>query len=40
MDWVEKQKVMLNCFEKTFTYTNDAQNTVKVKGIPRKVKIR
>ena len=40
MDWIEKHKVMLNCFEKTFTCKSDNENTVKVKGIPRKVTIR
>ena len=40
MDWLEKHKVMLNYFGKTFTYTDDNGNTVKVKGIPRKLTIR
>ena len=40
MDWIEKHKVMLNWFDKTFTYTNDIGTTIKVKGIPRKVTIR
>ena len=31
---------MLNCFDKTFTCTNDKGNTLRVKGIPRKVTIR
>ena len=31
---------MLNCFNKIFTCTNDDGNTVKVKGISRKVTIR
>ena len=31
---------MLNHFERTFTCTDDNGNTVKVKGIPRKVIIR
>ena len=39
MDWLEKHKVMLNYFDKTFTCINDAGNTIKVKGIPRKVTI-
>ena len=40
MDWIEEYKVMLNCFDKTFTCTNDTGNAIKVKGIPRKVTIR
>ena len=40
MDWLKKHKVMLNCFYKTFTYTDDNGNTIKVKGIPRNAKIR
>ena len=40
MDWLEKHKVMLNCFDKTFTCTNNTLNTIKVKGIPRKVTIK
>ena len=39
MDWLEKHKVMLNRFNKTFTCRNDNGNTVKVKGIHRKVTI-
>ena len=40
MDSLEKHKVMLNCFNKTFTCTNDNGNNVKVKRIPRKAIIR
>ena len=40
MDCLEKYKVMLNCFDKIFTCTHVNGNTVKVKGIPRKVTIR
>ena len=40
MDWIEKHKVMSNCFEKTFTCTIDTRNTIKVKAIPKKVTIR
>ena len=40
MDWLEKQKLMLNYFDKTFTCTDGNGNTVKVKGFPRKVTIR
>ena len=40
MDWTEEHKVVLNCFDKTFTCTNDNGNNIKVKWIPRKVTIR
>ena len=40
MDWLEKHKVMLNYFDKTFTCTDDNGNIVKIKGIHRKVIIR
>ena len=40
MDWLEKQKIILNCFEKTFTCLDDNEERVAVKGIPRKVYVR
>ena len=40
MDWLEKDKVFLNCFEKTFTCLDDKGERVTVKGIPRKVSVR
>ena len=40
MDWIEEHKVVLNCFDKTFTCTDDNGDNIKVKGIPRKVTIR
>ena len=40
MDWLEEHKVLLNCFDKTFTCTDDNRNNIKVRGIPRKVTIR
>jgi len=40
MDWLEKHKVILNCFENTFTCLNEKEETVVVKGIPRKVSVR
>jgi len=40
MDWLEKHKVVLNCFEKTFTCINEKAETVVVKGIPRKGLVR
>ena len=39
-DWLEENKVLLNCFDKTFTCIDDNGNNIKVKGIPRKVTIR
>ena len=40
MNSLEKHRVMLNYFDKTFTCIDDTGNTIKVKGIPRKVTIR
>ena len=40
MDWLEKQRVVLNCFEKTFTCLDGKGETIIVKGIPRKVYVR
>ena len=40
MDWLEKHKVVLNCFEKTFTCLDDKGEIVIVKGIARKVSVR
>ena len=36
MDWLEQHKVVLNCYDKTFTCLNSDEQPVKVKGIPRK----
>jgi len=40
MDWLEKHRVLLNYFEKTFTCVDEKGETVMVKGIPRKVYVR
>ena len=40
MDWLEQHKVVLNCYDKTFTCLNSDEQQVKVKGIPRKTIIR
>ena len=40
IDWIEKHRVMLNCFDKTFTCIDDTGNTIKVKGTLRKVTIK
>ena len=40
MDWLEKHRVMLKCYGKTFTCVDDKSNTIIVKGIPRKVTIQ
>ena len=40
MDWLEKHKVVLNCFEKTFICLDDKEERVTVKGIPRKISFR
>ena len=40
MDWLEKHKVVLNCFEKTFTCLDEKWETIIIKGIPRKYFVR
>ena len=40
MDWLENHRVVLNCFEKTFTCLNEEGNIILVKGIPRKTSVR
>ena len=40
MDWLEKHRVMLNCYDKFFTCLDDNGNIISVKAIPRKVTIR
>ena len=40
MDWLEQHRVILNCYDKTFTCLNSDEKPVSVKGIPRKTTIR
>ena len=40
MYWLEQHKVVLNCYDKTFTCVNSNEQPIKVKGIPRKTVIR
>ena len=40
MDWLEQHKVVLNCYDKTFTCLNSNEQLVRVKGIPRETVIR
>ena len=40
MDWLEKHRVVLNCFDKTFTCINNDGKLISVKGIPRKTVVR
>ena len=40
VDWLEKHRVILNCYDKTFTCLNNDGKLVSVKGIPRKSTIR
>ena len=40
MDWLEQHRVVLNCFDKTFTCINNEGEIVTVTGIPRKTTIR
>ena len=40
MDWLEQHRVILNCFDKTFTCINNDGKLISVKGIPRKIVVR
>ena len=40
MDWLEQHRVILNCYDKTFTCINNEKKSISVKGIPRKTTIR
>jgi len=40
MDWLEHHRVILNCYDKTFTCLNSDEQPVNVKGIPRKTMVR
>ena len=40
MDWMEKHRVVLNCFDKKISCLNDKGENVSIKGIPRKVRVR
>ena len=40
MDWLEQHRVILNCYDKTFTCLNSEKKPVSVKGIPRKTIVR
>ena len=40
MDWLEKNQVILNCFQKTFTCLNNEGERIIVIRIPRKISVR
>ena len=40
VDWLEQHRVILNCYDKTFTCLKSDEKLVSVKGIPRKTTIR
>jgi len=40
MDWLEKHRVILNCYDKTFSGVDHIGNRFIVKGIPKKTMIR
>ena len=40
MDWLEQHRVVLNCFDKTFTCINNDGKLISVKGISRKTVVR
>ena len=40
VDWLEQHRVILNCYDKTFTCVNHDEKQINVKVIPRKTTIR
>ena len=40
MDWLEQHRVILNYYDKTFTFLNSDEKLVSVKGIVRKTIVR
>ena len=40
MDWLEQHRVVLNCFDKTYTCINSDGKLINVKGIPKKKVVR
>ena len=40
MDWLEQHRIILNCYDKTFTCINNDGKSISVTGIPRKTTIR
>ena len=39
MDWLANYKVILNCFDKTFTYVDEDQIVRKVKGVLKPISL-
>ena len=40
MDWLEKYKVVLNCFDKTFTYVAEDKIVSKINGFSKPISLR
>ena len=40
MDWLEKHRILLNCYDKSFSGVDHLGNKFTVKGVPRKTVIR
>jgi hypothetical protein len=40
MDWLETYKVTLDCYNKTFDYTDENGNSRTIKGIPKTISTR
>ena len=40
MDWLEVDRVKLDCYNKTFECTDEEGNPVVVKGIPKVILVR
>jgi len=40
MDWLEKHHVVLDCYNKEFSFSNEEENLRTFQGIPREVTIK
>jgi hypothetical protein len=40
MDWIEKHRVVLDCYKKAFTCLNEEGNSRTVQGIPSPISVR
>ena len=40
MNWLEQHRVVLNCFDKNFTWINSDGKLINVRGIPKKTTVR
>ena len=40
MDWLEKFKVVLDCYNKAFAYVDERGNIINIKGVSKPISIR